>query len=434
MSKNARQLAFEILLKIEKDKAYSNLTVDSVLSSSTLDTRDKAFVSNLVYGVTERRITLDYQLSQYLTQPLKKLKLQVLIILRMGVYQIFYMDKVPDSAAVNESVKLSKENKLSFASSLINAVLRKCSDNGLVFPKEEDKEYISVLYSCPLWLCEKLIREYGREDAEKFLASCDGSADTVIRVNTLKTDATSLIEKLEGEGVKAEKGYVENSLIIDLEGKEITKLSAYKNGLFHVQDTASQLCARALCAKRGDTVFDLCAAPGGKSFTVSQYMENEGRLYSFDLYEHRAGLIRDGAERLGISVLTAETGDASVFNEKLGMADKVLCDVPCSGLGIIRRKPEIKYKDRESLDGLFEIQYSILENGARYVKEGGRLIYSTCTLNKDENENVCRKFIKLHKNFRQVAPLPEISDEVMLTLMPHKNNSDGFFIAAFVKE
>ena len=434
MGKNARQLAFEILLKMERDKAYSNLTVDSYLSASVLDTSDKAFVSNLVYGVTERRITLDYQLSQYLAQPLKKLKTQVLTILRMGAYQIFYMDKVPDSAAVNESVKLSKDNKLTFASSLVNAVLRKCANNGLVFPEKTDKEYISVLYSCPLWLCEKLTKEYGREDAEKFLASCSGSADTVIRVNTLKTDTSFLIERLEAEGVKAEKGYIENSLIITLESREITKLSAYKEGLFHVQDTASQLCARALCVKNGDTVFDLCAAPGGKSFAISQYMENEGSLLSFDLYEHRTKLIEDGAKRLGISVLTARCGDASVFDEALGLADKVLCDVPCSGLGIVRRKPEIKYKDKESLDGLFEIQYSILDNGSKYVRDGGRLIYSTCTLNKDENENVCRKFMKLHKNFRQVPPLPEMSDDVMLTLMPHKNNSDGFFIAAFVKE
>lgn len=434
MSKNARQLAFEILVRVEKDKAYSNLTIDSFLSQSTLDTRDKAFVSHLVYGVIERKITLDYQLSQHLTQPLKKLKTQVLTILRIGAYQIFYMDKVPDSAAVNESVKLSKANKLTFASSLINAVLRKCSKNGLVFPDKADKEYISVLYSCPVWLCEKLIKEYGREDAEKFLASCEGGADTVIRVNTLKTDCEALTQKLSAEGVKVKKGYVENSLIITLESKEITKLSSYSEGLFHVQDTASQLCARALCANKGDTVFDLCSAPGGKSFTICQQMENEGKLYAFDLYEHRTKLIKDGAERLGIGILEAHQGDATVYNECLGFADKVLCDVPCSGLGIIRRKPEIKYKDKESFDGLFEIQLSILENGAKYVKSGGRLIYSTCTLNKNENENVCKKFIKLHNEFRHVPPLAEISDETMLTLMPHKNNSDGFFIAAFVKE
>lgn len=434
MSKNARQSAFEILVRVEKDKAYSNLTIDSFLSQSSLDTRDKAFVSHLVYGVIERKITLDYQLSQYLTQPLKKLKIQVLTILRMGAYQIFYMDKVPDSAAVNESVKLSKANKLSFASSLINAVLRKCTKNGLVFPDEKEKDYFSVLYSCPQWLCEKLISEYGREDAEMFLSSCDGSAETVIRVNTLKTNCVDLSEKLMAEGVSSVKGHIENSLIVTLKSQEITKLLSYKEGLFHVQDTASQLCAEALCAKKGDIVFDLCSAPGGKSFTVCQHMENAGKVYAFDLYEHRTKLIEDGAERLGINILNAQPGDASVFNEKLGLADKVLCDVPCSGLGIIRRKPEIKYKEKESFDDLPTIQLSILENGAKYVKNGGRLIYSTCTLNKDENEKVCEKFTSLHNDFKQVTPLERISNEKMLTLMPHKNNSDGFFIAAFVKE
>lgn len=434
MNKTARQIAYEILLRIEKDGAYSNLTVDSALSACALDTRDKAFVSNLVYGVTERKITLDYELSLYLTEPLKKLKKQVLIIMRMGVYQLFYMDKVPVSAAVNESVKLAKGNKYSFAASLINAVLRKCSANGLVYPEITDKNYLSVYYSCPKWLVDKWINEYGLEDTEKILSASKGSAETVIRVNTLKTDCEKLTKMLLEEGVDARKGYTENSLIILLNGKEITKLSSYEKGLFHVQDTASQLCVEALNPKEGDTVFDLCSAPGGKSFTCGQYMNDKGKLYSFDIYEHRTKLISDGAQRLGITVLKAMQSDATVFNESLGLADKVLCDVPCSGLGIIRRKPEIQYKAKESLEGLPEVQLKILENGSRYVKDGGRLVYSTCTLSKDENEKVCDKFISLHKEFKKVPPIERLSKDTTLTLMPHKNNSDGFFIAAFVKE
>ena len=431
MNKNARQLSFEILLRIEKDNAYSNLTIDSILSKSALDTRDKAFVSALVYGVIERKITLDYQIERYLSQPLKKLKAPVLVILRMGAYQIFYMDKVPDSAAVNESVKLTKNNKCVYASSHVNAVLRKCSANSLVLPNKEDDDYLSIAYSCPKWLIHKWTSEYGKEDTLAFLSAGNKKAETIIRVNTLKTDSETLIQLLANEGIEAKKGYVQDSLIICLSSNEISLLKAYKLGLFHVQDTASQLCARALKAKKDDTVFDLCSAPGGKTFTVAELMENSGKILAFDLYEHRVKLISDGAKRLGIEIIEAKTADAATFNENYGLADKVLCDVPCSGLGIIRRKPEIKYKDESSFDGLFEIQLSILKNGARYVKPGGRLVYSTCTLNKKENEEVCEKFLSERKDFKSVLPLEDVSDENYLTLMPHKNNSDGFFIAAF---
>lgn len=432
MKKSARQTAFEILFRVEKNSAYSNLLLDELLSSSGLDTRDKAFVSNLVYGVIERKITLDYQLSAHLSQPLKKLKPQVLVILRMGVYQILFMDKVPKSAAVNESVKLVKANKCAFAAGVVNAVLRKCGE--LILPDKNSEDYLSVKYSCPKWLIHKWCDEYGKENAERLIESCIGKPDTVIRVNTLKTTADELIIELENEGVKAEKGMIENSLVISLSGNEISLLTAYKNGLFHVQDTASQYCAKAVGAKDGETVFDLCSAPGGKAFTVSQHMNNKGKLFAFDIYDHRTKLISDSAVRLGIDIIEAKAADAKKFNDTLGKADRVLCDVPCSGLGIIRRKPEIKYKNKESLDGLPAIQLKILENGARYVADGGRLIYSTCTLSKAENENVCEKFLSEHKDFRAVAPLGEISDKCFVTLMPHKNGCDGFFIATFEKK
>lgn len=433
MKNNPRQTAYEILLRIERDGAYSNLTVDEALASSGLDTRDKAFVSALVYGVVERKITLDYQLSRYLSKPLKKLKPQVLILLRLGAYQIFYMDKVPHSAAVNESVTLTKKNGCSFASSLVNAVLRKCAQNGLCFPDENDENFWSVYYSCPQWLIHKWVKEYGADDTEKLLSSSVGKTETVIRVNTLKTDTQKLKDLLQSEGVSVSDGYVENALVICLSGNEIASLKSFRDGFYHVQDTASQLCVKALCAGEGDFVLDLCSAPGGKAFTAAQYMNNKGRLLAFDLYQHRADLISAGAQRLGIEIIRAKAGDACEFNADIGLADKVLCDVPCSGLGIIRRKPEIKYKDKESLDGLPEIQLKILENASRYVKDGGRLIYSTCTLNKKENEEVCESFLQKHGAFQKTAPLPEMTSDCFVTLMPHKNNSDGFFIAAFEK-
>lgn len=431
---NARTIAFEAVLKIEKDSAFSNLTLDAFLKRYEIDPRDKAFISALFYGVLERKLTLDYNLSLYLEKPLNKLKTEAAVIMRLGAYQILFMDKVPSSAAVNESVKLAKRY-CNYASGLINAVLRKVDKNGLMLPAEKNTAYyLSVKYSCEKWLCLKWMREYGYENAEAILAASTGSPDLCIRVNTTKIDIDSLMSELESEDVQSEKTYLENSLIIRLNGKDIEKLSTYKNGYFHVQDLASQLCAKALDARAGDRVFDLCSAPGGKAYTVAEYMENEGSVLCFDKYESRVELINKGAERLGLNVIKGELSDALIFRSDLGTADRVLCDVPCSGTGIIRRKPEIKYKSEDELEDLPKIQYAILENGSRYVKNGGRLVYSTCALSKKENEEVCDRFIRANSDFVKVNPLPEISDSPYLTLMPHINSTDGFFIACFEKK
>ena len=429
---NTRQIVYEALLKTFKENAYSNLTLDRFLSKTNIDTRDKSFVSALFYGTIERKITIDYQLSKYLSKPLKKLKPEVLILLELGAYQILFMDKVPVSAAVNESVTLAGRNGLSFARGLINAVLRKVAANGLVLPDEEDRiNYLSIKYSCPTEYIELWFDELGEEDTVLFLNSTAGEADIIIRVNTCRCSSDELIEILKSEGVIADKTYLNNALSIDLCGHNIESLESYKNGLFHVQDLSCQICCKALNAQEGETVFDLCSAPGGKAFTAAQYMNNIGEVKCFDLYKNRVELIRKGAEKLGLTCISADVSDASVFNEKIGSADKVLCDVPCSGLGIIRRKPEIKYKSLESLTGLPEIQYNILNNASRYVKPSGVLVYSTCTLLKRENEDVCRKFLEENKDFYSIKAVPEISDKEFITLLPHKNNGDGFFIAVF---
>ena len=430
MAKKPRRIAFDVLFRIEKDNAYSNLTLDGVLPSSGLDTRDKAFVSALVYGVIERKLTLDYQLASCLDKPLKKLKPQVLVILRLGVYQLFFMDKVPESAAVNESVKLTKECGCSFASSLVNAVLRKCAKSGLKLPSEDSPDYMSIKYSCPKPLLNKWITEYGLEDTAALLSSSVGANDTVIRVNTVKTCTDELRSLLENESVTVLDGYTENSLILKNYG-ELEQLESFRNGLFHVQDTASQLCVKALSPQPGQTVYDVCSAPGGKAFTAAQMMNNSGKVLAFDIYEHRVKLISDGAKRLGLSIVVPSLGDAAVFNPSLEKADRVLCDVPCSGLGIIRRKPEIKYKSPESLENLPEIQLQILRTACEYLKVGGRLVYSTCTLNKSENEDIVNRFLSENKSFALVC---DGESGAMTTLMPHKNNSDGFFIAVLERK
>ena len=417
-----RFLAYKILSKIERDKAYSNITVDVVLNEN--EATSAPFVCALVYGVIERKITIDYFLSKFLTQPIKKLNPQVLTILRMGVYQIKYMDKVPDSAAVNECVKLSKKVKCSFASGLINSVLRKISSNDIQLPKTDNKIYdLSIKYSCPESLVERYISDYGYIQAEKILESSLGSAPLFIRVNTLKISVEKLIFLLEQEGIIA-KQVENNETSLEIVSGSVFKSECYKNGYFYAQDLASQTCIDCLDPQENEVVFDLCAAPGGKSFTMAEKMNNKGKIYSFDLYEHKIKLINDGANRLGIGIIDAQIGDASVFYSHLPKADKVLCDVPCAGLGVIRRKPEIKYKDFTFVDKLCDLQYNILNNASLYVKENGVLVYSTCSLSKKENENTCERFLIEHSDYKL---------DKMVTLIPHKN-SDGFFFAKFIKE
>ncbi|MBR4858523.1 MAG: 16S rRNA (cytosine(967)-C(5))-methyltransferase RsmB [Clostridia bacterium] len=438
--KSARQVAFEALLKIHRDGAYSNLVVDSLLKDNPdMDERDKAFVCNIVYGTLDRLILIDYNLGLYLNQPVKKLKPELHTILRMGTYQLLFMDKVPSRAAVNESVNLAKVNKSSFAASLVNAVLRRVSDNGVRLPDggEDDPAYLAVKYSCPQWIISLWIDAYGLENAVALAEKALEPAPIVIRVNTTKITPDELIWKLAEEGVIAEKSdIVPETLIISNTGS-VEELEAYKQGLFHAQDIASQLCCVALDAQNGETVFDLCSAPGGKTFTTAEKMNNTGVIRAFDIYQSRVELIRNGAKRLGLDNVYSYLSDAAIFNENYGMADRVLCDVPCSGLGIIRRKPEIRFKNQSEINCLPEIQYRILCNATKYLKPGGRLVYSTCTLNPKENSEICDKFLAEHPEFSAVEVLTDLprygESDKYLTLMPHIHNTDGFFIAAFRK-
>lgn len=422
---NDRQVVFKILNKIERDKAYSNLTLDTYLSKNENTIYSSSFVTALVYGVTERLITLDYVLEQYLTKPIKKLKPEVLTVLRMGIYQLKFMDSVPVSAAVNESVKLVKNNGCSFASGLVNSVLRKVSKNEIVYPDTDDEIYnLSILYSCPYDLVRHYVDDYGKENAVGILSASIGEQSVFARVNTIKTDIDSLIKSLENDGVSAVKcNGVENHIKFVKTGS-IEKLPQYQEGLFHIQDISSAMCVKALEIEEGMTLIDVCSAPGGKTFTAAEYMNNKGKVFAFDLYEHRTNLISKGAERLGINIINIRCADACVLQpDIIKIADRVLCDVPCSGLGVIGRKPEIRYKDLASIDKLSQTQYNILVNASNYLKKDGILVYSTCSLNRAENEGICDKFLKEHSDF--------VKEKDYLTLFPHINNSDGFFIAVF---
>lgn len=438
MVKSARQIAFEILLKIENDKAYSNLAIDSAVKAFCHDSTDCAFISRIVYGVTERKITLDYIISPYLNQPLTKLKTPVLIALRMGVYQLVFSDKIPESAAVNESVKLVKDNKCGFSAGLVNAVLRKVCVNGFVIDDNLPFcEYISVKYSVPCELVKFFVYHYGESDTEEFFKASLEPKKLYARVNNTKINSEELIAELSKQGVSAENTCYDNCVEIKTNGA-VYQLDSYKKGYFHIEDISSQLCVEALNVYEGCTAIDVCSAPGGKSFTIAENMNNIGELYSCDIYDSRVELIKEGAQRLGLSCIKACVNDASVYNSNFPLADRVLCDVPCSGLGIIGKKPEIKYKKLDDIKPLIPIQKEILQASSKYVKSGGRLVYSTCSVNPNENRKVCDWFLENNPDFHSVKALPYVERTVdegdYLTLMIHKNNCDGFFIAVFERK
>lgn len=439
--KNPRKIALKILLKIEQEGAYSNIELNNSLKEAELTGKDAGFCSALVYGVLERKILLDYIIRQYTTIRLKKIEPPVLNILRLGFLQLLFMDKVPESASVNESVKLAKGMKLQKASGFINAVMRSFIRAGCKYklPDKANKVvYYSVLYSTPESIVRLWLNSYGEESTVGILENQSGRPPIAVRVNTLKTTAKELKKSFEDNGIIAEYAPVDNALFVSATGA-IENTVQYRQGLFHVQDIASQLCCGVLAPRADMLVYDFCSAPGGKAFTMAQLMENKGELKAFDMYEHKVKLINNGAYRLGIKNINAQLRNA-LSNDNLPQADRVLCDVPCSGLGIIRRKPEIKYKEDLGLDSLPQLQYDILCSCSEYVKAGGMLVYSTCTLNPAENEENVKRFLTEHSDFQPLKI--ELKDDIInvigitentVTLAPDKNGSDGFFISLFVR-
>lgn len=440
--KNPRKIALKILLKIEQEGAYSNIELNNSLKEAELTGKDAGFCSALVYGVLERKILLDYIIRQYTTIRLKKIEVPVLNILRLGFLQLLFMDKVPESAAVNESVKLAKSMKLQKSSGFINAVMRNFVRAGCEYrlpDKSNIVNYYSVLYSTPENIVKLWISSYGEENTVKILKNQVGRPPIAIRVNTIKTTTDKLKKSFEDDGITAEYAGIDDILFVSSTGA-IENTTQYKQGLFHVQDIASQLCCNVLSPNPGMLVYDFCSAPGGKAFTMAQLMENKGELKAFDMYEHKVKLINNGAHRLGIKNINADLRNA-LSDDTLPPADRVLCDVPCSGLGIIRRKPEIKYKEDLGLDTLPQLQYDILCNCSRYVKTGGLLVYSTCTLNPAENEKNVKKFLTEHSDFQPLKII--LKDDIIntisvtentVTLSPDKNSSDGFFISLFIRK
>lgn len=420
---NPRKLAVNILIKIEKDGAYSNLALSEFFKDTDLSSENKAFVSALVYGVLDRKITLDYVLSKFLKTPIKKTAPFTLNVLRTALYQIMFMDKIPESAAVNEAVKLIKKSKESRNSGFVNAVLRSVLRSDNLIPQDNSINSLSVKFSAPIYMVESFVSDYGVDTAISLLEESLKSAPFTLKVNTIKTDKEALKTELENIGISARLGNIENSLILE-KGINLKKNEFFKKGYFHIEDEASQRAISVLNPSENERLLDICAAPGGKTFTIAEQMLNKGEIIACDLYPHRVALIDEGAKRLGIGIIKTKACDATVFDDSLGVFDAVLCDVPCSGFGVIRRKPDIKYKQIEDFCELEAIQKSILSNAVKYLKKGGRILYSTCTLRKKENEDVVHSFLEENKEFSLVTEK---------TLMPHIDKTDGFYYALMEK-
>jgi len=439
----AREVAYAALRRFEENDAYSNIVLDTLLEESGLSGRDKSFCAKLFYGVLENKLLLDYNIAVRSDRSVHAIDRKVIVLLRMGLYQLFLMDSVTNAAAVNETVRLCRQNGLDKAAGFVNALLRKAAADQQLRtpdPKKGKNKYLSVRYSCPETIVKLWRESYGDDVTIGLLKSLSERPPLSVRVNTLHTDAAKLTARLAAEGVQAElSAWDDNALLLQDTGA-VERLASFQEGDFHVQDMASQLCCRFLDPQPEETVFDVCAAPGGKSFTCAERMCDRGRIMACDLYEARLGLVQNGAQRLGIHIINTKAGDAAALQSDT-MADRVLCDVPCSGLGIIRRKPELRYKEELGLDTLPDIQYAILCNSAKFVKTGGILVYSTCTLNTWENNENARKFLEEHEDFEAYAlKLPDgikrgvEESENELTLFPHINGTDGFFISAFRKK
>ena len=427
---NPRKLALDLLIKAEKNGQFTNLVLDRALLDSDLSEADRALCSILFYGVIEQRISLDYRLETLSSRPLRELDATVLGALRLGLYQLTALDRIPPHAAIYETVALCPKKSAGFVNAILRAHTR-TPERVLPDKEREPVRYLSIRYSVCEPLADKLLSIYGMSRAESLLGAFAHNPPTTVRVNTRKISRDALAEQIAGAEPTAL-----SPVGLRVHGA-LRSLYGFDEGLFFVQDEASQLCVEALAPERGETMLDICACPGSKSFGAAIRMDNTGELHAFDLHEKKLSLVVSGAQKLGITILDATAHDGRDFLPAWeSRADRVLCDVPCSGFGVIAKKPELRYKDPAVSWALPDIQLAILETASRYVKSGGTLVYSTCTIFPEENEKNVARFLATHPEFSLTPFRAGALDcpEGQITLLPDTHPTDGFFIAKLTKK
>lgn len=434
---DAREIGFKVLCDIEKNNNYSNIAINKHFKNLEISDMDRGLATELIYGVIENKYYLDYIINKLSKIKVKKMSTYVKIFLRMGTYQILFLNSISDYAAVNETVKLSKKYDKK-SSGFINAILRnEIRNKGTIMDitEEDSVKYLSIKYSYNSWIIKNWIDNFGQEFTEDLLEANNEKPSIYIRTNTLKISREELIEKLNQEGIMCLKvPMVEEAIKVE-KLKNIENNELFKAGLFTIQDISSMIVGKVINPKEDSLILDVCSAPGGKSTHLATLMNNTGQVIARDIFEHKLKLIKATVNRLGLKNVCIEGFDASEIDENsINKFDYVLADVPCSGLGIIRRKPEIKYKKEEELEDITSIQKKILENASKYVKIGGTLVYSTCTVQDMENINIITSFIEENNNF-ELTPIDTVNvdldnqDKGYLKIYPNIHGIDGFFIA-----
>jgi len=435
----AREAAFRVLDRCRKDRAWASAAADSVIRGGLDDKRDAALASAIALGVLQNKDYFNFLISCFCTTPPEKLESNVLTVMQIGVCQLVLLDRVPPRAAVNETVALCKTLGLDRAKGMVNAVLRRIAERRETLPEVPGRgtaAYLAVRYSHPLWLAERLVKEKGYSFTENFFAANNKAPSLDIQVNTLRTSAEDFCRLLDDSGIPYRIPSFPDGCLC-LEGGNVETLPGFSDGLFYVQDRAARAAVEIAQLYPGMKVMDACACPGGKSFAAALSMRGKGEILSCDIHEKKLSLVARGAERLGLSLIRTECRDAKSFApEYFESFDAVIADVPCSGLGVIRKKPEIRSKSADEIGGLPAIQTEILENLSRYVRPGGVLLYSTCTILHDENKAIVERFLLNHSDFSpcdfSVAGRTAVNG--YYTFYPNVDGTDGFFVSKLKKE
>lgn len=421
-----RKIAYDILLDIDRNGAFSNLSIKNHLIA--YKGHKAGFIRELVYGTLENQIFLDSIVGALAAKGLKGIKAKTLVLLRMGLYQIIFLDSVPNYAAINETVAIAKKTAYGsekFVNGILRGFLKKREALDFLPSKELKKDYLRVKYSYSNWIIDLWNKQFDDKELEQLLEAGNKTPNLCIRANDLKCSREKLMELLEEEGFIVKESSLSRRGIL-VTGNNVLSSKLYEKGYFSIQDETSMVTADLIEPSDGDFIIDMCAAPGGKTLAIAEACQNHGRIIAMDLYEHKLQLISNQCQRLGVSCIETKACDATIeiktFVEK---ADKVLADVPCSGLGVIRHKPEIKLKEEQDLEDLYEIQRKVLDNAGKYVKKGGTLVYSTCTINTKENHDQIERFLENNEDYELVYSKQ---------YMPHIDNTDGFYIAKLIRK